>query len=151
MREASDLLALHTMIEERAFYSALRRATGANEDLDEARVEHETMQELVDQLRLLQAGDELYDAKFIVLGEIFTMHAKREEKDFFTKARQSKIDLQKLGEEMLKMREEFVISMRVSQTVDDMNTAARDKGAPFNPRTEPGDKASFLVPPPGLR
>lgn len=151
VRETSDLLSLHTMVEERIFYPALRRATGEEEAIDEARVEHETMQELVDQLRLLQAGDELYDAKFIVLGEIFELHAAREEKGFFKQARKSRLDLHELGEKMLETREEFIISMRVSQTVDDINTADRDKAAPFNVRTEPGDRASFLVPPPGLR
>lgn len=151
VQEACDLLCLHTMLEERIFYPAVLHATHEEEMIAEAKVEHESVQELIDQLRQMEAGDELFDAKFIVLGEIFMLHVKEEEHVMFEKARKAELDFRALGRRMQRMREKFVVDLRVTQTMADVNGSFRDAAAILETRQPPGEKTSVLVPPPGLR
>jgi hypothetical protein len=62
-------LKIHTEIEEEIFYPAVRKAIDDGDLLDEALIEHSAAKELIAQLEEMSPGDELYDARVIVLGE----------------------------------------------------------------------------------
>jgi hemerythrin-like domain-containing protein len=93
-------LDVHAQLEEEIFYPAVRAAIDGDELLDEARVEHQALKDLIRQLRTMAAGDDLYDATTKVLGEYVKHHVREEQGEIFPKARRSGLDLRDLGEQM---------------------------------------------------
>ncbi len=150
VREACDLLDIHTQLEEEIFYPAVRKALGEDELMQEAKIEHDTAGELIDDLRKLSPDDEIFDAKFIVLSEIAGMHMKKEEKEIFPLVRNAKMDMFALGRKISLRREVLVIGKRIGETLDEMNH-----------NIHPVDEASaadaagllpdIMIPPPGFR
>lgn len=104
-------LTIHAQVEEELFYPAAREAIDAMDLLDEAEVEHATARQLITELAAMQPGDDLYEAKFTVLGEYVKHHIQEEEKELFPKLKKAHIDLVELGEEIqerkLELRDEL--------------------------------------------
>ena len=107
-------LSIHTQVEEEIFYPAARDAIDDMDLLDEAEVEHASARQLITELASMQPDDDLYDAKFTVLGEYVKHHIEEEEKQLFPKLKKVKIDLVELGEEIrerkLELREELGVT-----------------------------------------
>ena len=95
--EICTLLTVHAAIEDEIFYPEARAAGVEGELLDEAEVEHAAAKDLVAQLRDMNAGDALYDAKVKVLGEYVDHHVAEEEGELFAKCRASTLDLGAVG------------------------------------------------------
>ena len=96
-----DALIMHTTIEEEILYPAVREATEETEDMvDEAVVEHASAKDLIAQVQEMDPGDDLYDAKVKVLGELVEHHVEEEEQEMFPKMRELKLDLVALGQEL---------------------------------------------------
>jgi len=99
--EICNALIMHTTIEEEIYYPATREASEETEDMvDEAVVEHASAKDLIAQIMEMDPGDDLYDAKVKVLGELIEHHVEEEEKEMFPKTRKLKLDLKALGQEM---------------------------------------------------
>ncbi len=99
-------LTVHAQLEEEVFYPALRHAIKETALLDEAQVEHRSLRDLIDQLQVMAAPDEMFDAKVKVLGEFTEHHVKEERTDLFPKARAArKLDLVALREELVERKE----------------------------------------------
>ena len=93
-------LTAHAEIEEEIFYPAVRKATMEEDIMDEANVEHAGIKGLVEELKEMRPGENLYDAKVTVLMEYVKHHVKEEEGEMFPKAKKAKLDLDALGAEM---------------------------------------------------
>jgi hemerythrin superfamily protein len=104
VRGACTALTVHAQIEEDLFYPAMYEAIDAEDELDEAEVEHATIKSLVSQLEDMEPGDELYDATVTVLAEYVRHHVKEEEGEIFPKAKKSDLDLDALGEQLLERK-----------------------------------------------
>ena len=100
-------LTIHAQMEEEIFYPALREASDATDDVDEANVEHSHIKELVTQLESSSPGDELFEARVTVLSEYVQHHVKEEESTLFAKAKKARLDLAALGEKMQSRKEEL--------------------------------------------
>lgn len=100
VREACDALTVHTMVEEEILYPMARSVLDDQEVMDEAEVEHMGAKDLIAQLESMEPGDDLYDAKFIVLGEQVKHHIQEEEGKIFPKLKKAKIDLEQIGMEI---------------------------------------------------
>jgi hemerythrin superfamily protein len=101
-------LTVHATIEEEIFYpAAAEQVEDANDLVDEARVEHNSLKELIAQIESSEPGDEQYDAKVKVLGEYVKHHVKEEEGELFPKTRASGIDLRALGEQLAERKSEL--------------------------------------------
>jgi precorrin-2 methylase len=99
--EICNALIMHTTIEEEIYYPATREASEETEDMvDEAVVEHASAKDLIAQIMEMDPGDDLYDAKVKVLGEMVEHHVQEEEEEMFPKTRELKLDLKALGQEM---------------------------------------------------
>lgn len=100
-------LTIHAQLEEELFYPVLREAIDDEDMLDEAEVEHNTAKQLITELAAMQPGDELYDAKFTVLGEYVKHHVQEEEKEMFQKAKKAKLDLVAIAEQVMERKMEL--------------------------------------------
>ena len=100
-------LKVHTQIEEEIFYPACREA-GIDEGLmDEADVEHGAAKKLIKEIEAGKPGDDHWDAKVIVLGEMIKHHVKEEEQfgGLFHKAKRAGLDMEELGEKLQARKE----------------------------------------------
>jgi hemerythrin superfamily protein len=113
-------LSIHAQVEEEVFYPAARDALDDMDLLDEAEVEHASARQLITELSAMQPGDDLYEAKFTVLGEYVKHHVQEEEKKLFPKLKKADIDLEEIGEEIrqrkLELRDELGVP---SETADE--------------------------------
>ena len=106
--EICRALTIHTRLEEELFYPAARAATGDDDQMDEALVEHAGAKDLIAQLEAAAPGDDLYDAKVTVLKEQIDHHVEEEEGSMFPKARYSGLDTRKLGASMTARKTELL-------------------------------------------
>ena len=109
-------LTVHAQIEEEIFYPAAREALGdEGEDLlNEAKVEHKSVKELIGQIESSDAEDELFDAHVKVLGEYVKHHVKEEEGELFPKLRKSDMDLKGVGEQLAARKKELMSQMKAA-------------------------------------
>ena len=107
VRQTCADLTVHTKIEEEIFYPAARKAIKDADLMDEATVEHAGAKDLIAQLESMQPGEDLYDARFTVLGESVNHHIREEQNEMFPKVRKTKLDLNALGEQMAQRKAEL--------------------------------------------
>jgi hypothetical protein len=107
-------LRVHTQIEEEIFYPACREAGVDQDTMDEADVEHDGAEKLIEQIEAGKAGDDHWDAKVTVLGEMIKHHVKEEEQrgGMFAKARQADLDLKQLGAELKARKDELMKQLK---------------------------------------
>jgi hemerythrin superfamily protein len=101
-------LRVHTQIEEEIFYPAARQATGDDDLLDEAAVEHAGAKHLISEIEAMEVGHDLYDAKITVLGEQIKHHVKEEEEELFPEVESSDMDVVGLGARMAARKKELL-------------------------------------------
>ena len=111
--EACTDLTAHAEIEEKHFYPFLRDADpeAFGDLLNEAVVEHASAKELIAQLMEMNPEDELYDAKFTVLGEYTNHHIEEEEDELFPEVAKREYDLTELEQPMLETREAVIAEL----------------------------------------
>ena len=108
VRTACTELRIHAMLEEEIVYPALREELDEESLVDEAEVEHTVAKQLMGELEEMSPDEELYDAKFTVLGEYVNHHhIQEEEKEIFPQAKRAKVDMQALGAQIKKRKQEI--------------------------------------------
>jgi hemerythrin superfamily protein len=103
-------LTVHTEIEEEIFYPAFLSATKDKDMHHEAIIEHEGAKKLIAEVENSSPADDYFDSKVHVLSEMIKHHVKEEEqpKGMFAEAKQSKLDLKALGEQMFERKSELM-------------------------------------------
>jgi hemerythrin superfamily protein len=104
-------LKVHAQMEEEIFYPQAREATEDNDLIDEAVVEHATVKNLIGEIEAMEVGEELYDAKVRVLGEMVKQHIKEEEEELFPELQSTKMNLDAVGKELAERKEELMSKM----------------------------------------
>ncbi len=104
-REIEKALTVHAAIEEKYFYSALRKRAEQSEDtvdVFEAYTEHELVKTLIALLKSGRRPDEKFKAEVQVLAESVKHHVKEEESTIFSLAREllDRDELEQLGATM---------------------------------------------------
>jgi hemerythrin-like domain-containing protein len=105
-------LEVHTQIEEEIFYPRAREATKDNDLIDEAVVEHAAVKNMISEIEEMEVGDDLYDAKIRVLGEMVKRHIREEEEELFPELEKSKMDLSAVGRELAERKSELMSEMQ---------------------------------------
>ena len=100
-------LSVHAQVEEEIFYPAVKAALRDKELVPEATVEHATLKELISQVEGREPDGEMFDAKITVLSEYVKHHVKEEQNEMFPKAKNSKLDMEDLGAQILARKEEL--------------------------------------------
>ncbi len=108
IEQITQALKIHAEIEEKIFYPAVRQKADAEDKLDEAQVEHDTMKILIADLEQ-GGGGEYRDAKVKVLSEYVKHHVEEEEASsgILEQGRKAGLDLAKLGQQMLERKQEL--------------------------------------------
>jgi hemerythrin superfamily protein len=106
-------LKVHTQIEEEIFYPACRDAGISEDMMDEADIEHDSAKKLIDEIEAGKPGDDHWEARVSVLGEMIRHHVKEEEQrdGMFAKAKKADLDLDELGEELQTRKDELMKQM----------------------------------------
>ena len=105
--DACRELTIHTTLEEEVFYPAVRGPLDDEDLMNEAQVEHDGAKSLIQDLESMDAGDKMFNAKFIVLSEYIRHHIKEERQEMFPKVRATDVDLKALGAKMLARKEQL--------------------------------------------
>lgn len=101
-------LTVHTQIEEEIFYPAVAEALRDKKMVPEAIIEHQSIKDLIAQVKDGSPEDEMYDAKVKVMSEWVKHHVKEEHTEMFPKAKKTKLDLKALGAEMAERKAELM-------------------------------------------
>lgn len=109
-RRIEYVLSTHVQIEERLFYSRLRKDAQEQEqlvDVYEAYTEHDVASHLIELLKSGRKPDEKFKAELQVLGESIKHHVKEEESTVFAIARKliNQDERNALGEKWTKARQ----------------------------------------------
>ncbi|AEJ02085.1 Hemerythrin HHE cation binding domain protein [Nitrosomonas sp. Is79A3] len=99
-------LTLHALAEEAIVYPAAREAIEDEDLMDEADVEHAGAKKLIAELQAMNPEESHYDAKVTVLKEYIEHHVKEEEKEMFPQLKDSDVDLDQLGQEVINFKED---------------------------------------------
>jgi len=107
-RQICAELLLHAKLEETILYPLCREALDADSKIDEAEVEHEGVETLINKLNSMDADDDQFDATVKVLGEQVEHHVEEEEQELFPMIQSSGMDLDALGDELVTQRQELL-------------------------------------------
>lgn len=105
-------LEVHSRLEEEVFYPQARKATNDNDLIDEAIVEHAAVKNLIAEIEEMEVGEDLYDAKVRVLGEMVKRHIREEEEELFPELDKSEMDRQALGRELATRKKELMAELQ---------------------------------------
>lgn len=130
-------LTVHAQIEEDIFYPAVRDAIDDDDLMDEADVEHAGAKDLIAQIEAMQPGDELFDAKVVVLGEQIDHHIKEEEGEMFPQVKKASVDTVALGEQMLERKLELMAEMGLPNEDDTADSAGMPRAGQNPTSTSP--------------
>ena len=102
-------LDIHAELEEQLIYPAIRVEIGNDDLINEAFEEHHLMHMLIEELLNLKPSEEVFHAKFMVLGEIVKHHIKEEESHMFPQAQKSRIDWERLYDQARTRRTQLMM------------------------------------------
>ncbi|PIM51652.1 hemerythrin [Roseateles chitinivorans] len=101
-------LTVHAQIEEEIFYPEVQAALKDKELVPEARVEHQSIKDLIAAVQGVEPDGEDYDAKVKVMSEWVKHHVKEEQNEMFPKAKKAGLDLAELGERLQQRKDELM-------------------------------------------
>jgi hemerythrin superfamily protein len=106
--QAMAEIELHAKLEEEIFYPAVKKETGDQEMVNEAKEEHQTVKNLIREIRRMNGEDEAFEAKFSELMDNVKHHVEEEQGEMLPKAEESELDLSALGEKLAERKENLM-------------------------------------------
>ncbi len=104
-------LEVHAALEEDLIYPEIRGQIDEDELMNESTEEHHLVHVLIGELKTLDANDEIFTAKFTVLGELVKHHVKEEEGEMFPKAQKADLDWEALSAEVHERKEQLTAKL----------------------------------------
>ena len=101
-------LELHAELEEGLIYPAIREGIDDDGLMNEATEEHHLVHVLIAELKELEPSDDIFKAKFTVLGELVKHHVKEEEGEMFPQAQKAKIEWEELKAAVMERKEQLM-------------------------------------------
>lgn len=106
-------LCAYLHVKEELLFPRMRDAVGDGAPIDQAEVEHECLRHLLDRLQGMEPGDPLFDARVMVLGQLFESHLQRELGQLLPLL--CGANLRGLGRTIAERREEMLDAARAGQ------------------------------------
>jgi len=151
VQQACRELTIHSQLEEKIFYPAVRDAGKRDPEklVRESYEEHKIVATLIRELSGMRSSDPQYEAKFTVLKELVEHHADEEEGELFPEVEDlfSAERLERLGAEMADMKEELIgesdedEAQREAQPREEERPQRHGAGAPKTAK-KPGSRRS---------
>jgi hemerythrin superfamily protein len=101
-------LTIHTQLEEEVFYPRAREATGDDQLIDEAYVEHDGVKHLIAEIGEMKKGEGLFVARVRVLEEMVKRHIQEEEEELFPELASAGMDIAGVGQELAARKQELM-------------------------------------------
>jgi hemerythrin superfamily protein len=103
-------LTVHATLEEELFYPSFLNATKDKDKHHEAAIEHDGAKKLIAEIEESDPSDDYFDSKVHVLSEMIKHHVKEEEQPggMFAEAKDSKMDLVAIGQQMAVRKSELM-------------------------------------------
>jgi hemerythrin superfamily protein len=141
-------LEVHAALEEEIFYPAVEREVeDAASMISEAREEHQTVKQLIAELKGMEEVDEEFESQFSELMENVQHHVEEEENEMLPKVEESGLDLQSLGDQMSERRQSLQSSggatrKRTSATSSRKSTGRKSTGRKSTARKSTSKKSA---------
>lgn len=141
-------LEVHAALEEEIFYPAVEREVeDAASMISEAREEHQTVKQLIAELKGMEETDEEFESQFSELVENVQHHVEEEENEMLPKVEESSLDLNSLGDQMSKRRQALQSSVgatkkRTSATTSRKSTGRKSTGRKTTARKSTAKKSA---------
>ncbi len=103
-------LTVHAQLEEEIFYPAYQKATGDQDQVEEARDEHQEAKELIARIE----GNPQPDDLVTELQQAIEHHVQEERSEMFAKARTAQLDLAGLAQQMEKRKAALVKELQAA-------------------------------------
>ncbi|MBV8737173.1 MAG: hemerythrin domain-containing protein, partial [Alphaproteobacteria bacterium] len=100
-----------SQIEEEIFYPRAREATKDDELIDEALVEHESVEHLIEEIEDMEPDEDLFAARIRVLEEMVKRHIQEEEEELFPELASAGMDVEAVGQELAERKQELMAEM----------------------------------------
>jgi hemerythrin superfamily protein len=133
-------LEIHAALEEEIFYPAVKKEVDDGSMVQEAIQEHQTVKQLIAELKGMGEADGEFESQFSQLVENVQHHVEEEENEMLPKVEDSELDLNALGAEMSERRQELQNGGRA--TKKRASATSKQKTAKSTGRKSPGKKSA---------
>ena len=121
-------LEVHAALEEEIFYPAVKKEVDDGSSMvQEAIEEHQTVKQLINELKRMEEADEEFESQFSQLMQNVQHHVEEEENEMLPKVEESQLDLNSLGQQMAQRKQQMQNSGRATKKAS--NAAASRKSA----------------------
>jgi len=121
-------LEVHAALEEEIFYPAVKKEVDDGSSMvQEAIEEHQTVKQLISELKRMEEADEEFESQFSQLMQNVQHHVEEEENEMLPKVEESQLDLNSLGQQMAQRKQQMQNSGRATKKAS--NAAASRKSA----------------------
>lgn len=117
VRQICRALTIHAQIEEEIVDPIFRWAGVDSDAMDRAEVEHDCAKRLIADLEGMSPGDDLYDARIIILFQYFVHHLREEESEMFQQAVAIGIDLIVVGHLVEKRKHDLIVGTTAASSL----------------------------------
>ena len=135
-------LEVHAALEEEIFYPAVKKEVDDGSSMvQEAIEEHQTVKQLISELKRMEEADEEFESQFSQLMENVQHHVEEEESEMLPKVEESQLDLNSLGQQMAQRKQEMQNGGRATKKASNAGSGRKSAGSKSTARKSAGKKA----------
>jgi hemerythrin superfamily protein len=135
-------LEVHAALEEEIFYPAVKKEVDNGSMVQEAIEEHQTVKQLISELKGMAEADDEFESQFSQLIENVQHHVEEEENEMLPKAEESDIDLNSLGEQMAQRKQQMQNGGRATKKASNARSSRKSAGSKSPRRKSAGKKSA---------
>ena len=135
-------LEVHAALEEEIFYPAVKKEVDDGSMVQEAIEEHQTVKQLISELKGMDEADEEFESQFSQLVENVQHHVEEEENEMLPKVEESDLDLNSLGRQMSQRKQELQNGGRATKKASNARSSRKRAGAKSAGRKSAGKKST---------
>jgi hemerythrin superfamily protein len=135
-------LEVHAALEEEIFYPAVKNEVDDGSMVQEAIEEHQTVKQLISELKGMDEADEEFESQFSQLVENVQHHVEEEENEMLPMAEESSLDLNSLGQQMSQRKQQMQSGGRATKKPSNARSSRKSPGSKSTRRKSAGKKAS---------
>ena len=135
-------LEVHAALEEEIFYPAVKKEVEEGSMVQEAIEEHQTVKQLISELKGMDGADEEFESQFSQLVENVQHHVEEEENEMLPKVEESELDLNSLGQQMSQRKQEMQNGGRATKKTSNGGSSRKSAGSKSTGRKSAGKKST---------